>query len=98
MRVESGAYRCPADRQIVETTQHLLQALNVASEQSRPTAKFLSDRQGNCILQMRTADLDHVLEFASLRRDRLAHGFDRWNQCILHSLRRGDMHRRRKSI
>ena len=50
MRVQPRAYRGPADRQIVKSIQRLLQSFDVAIEQTRPTAKFLSKRQRHGIL------------------------------------------------
>src|ERR1700722_20825868 len=67
MRVESGADRRAANRKIVEPIERNSDARAVPIELRNPTRKFLADREGSRVLQMRPADFDNVLEFLSLR-------------------------------
>ena len=98
MRVQPGAYGGSADRQIVESFERLLQALDVALQQAGPAAEFLPDGQGHGVLQMRAANLDDVVKFLRLGGDRIVNGLDRRNQRILHPVGGRDVHRGGKRI
>ena len=73
MRIQPGSDGSSADRQIVESVERLLQAMDVALQQAGPAAEFLADGQRHGVLQVGTPDLDHVIEFLRLGRDRVVH-------------------------
>src|SRR5271169_5945322 len=90
MSVQPSSDSSAADRKIVKSLEHLLEPLDVAFKQTRPAAELLPEGQRNCILQVSASDLDYVMEFTRLGRDRIMR--------VLHSVRGRNMHRRRKRV
>src|SRR5580693_9214559 len=84
MSVQPSPDGSSADGEIVKALEHLFQPLDVALQQTGPTAKLLPERQRNSILQVRASDLHHVVEFSRLGRDCVMHVLDRRNQHVLH--------------
>ena len=79
MRVQPRAHRSSADGEVVESVEHLLQALDVALQQTGPSAELLSEGQRNGILQVGAADFYYVLEFFRLGCDGVMNGLD-WRE------------------
>src|ERR1700751_83201 len=79
VRVESCAHRGSADSKIVQAVQRLLQPPDVALQKTCPAAELLAERKRYGILQMGTADFNHVFELFRLGRD-----------CVLNALNRGN--------
>ena len=50
MRVQACTHCGSANGEVIETTERLFQALDVALQQAGPAAKFLPKRQGHSIL------------------------------------------------
>src|SRR5690606_5388094 len=97
MRIKARADRRSADRKVKEAGHDEPQALNVAIDEIRPTAEFLADRNGRCILQMRAADLNDTLELFRLCLDRRAYLLNLRKKRV-DPLRRGDVHRGRERV
>src|SRR2546426_380743 len=98
MRVQPRSDRGSADGEVVEAVERLLQALDVALQQTGPAAELLPEGQGDGVLQVRAADLYYVAEFLRFGRDRVVNALDRRNQRFLHAFRRRDVHGSRERI
>src|SRR4051812_24083958 len=79
MGVESGADGGATDGEVVESVENLLETLDVAIEKIGPATEFLANGERHCVLQVRAADLDDVVEFL---------GF--CFECVADQLERGD--------
>src|SRR5947207_11190403 len=97
-RVQPSTDRGSANREVVESLERLLQALDIALQQTGPSPELLSEGQWNSVLQVGTADFYHVLELLCLGCDGVMNSFHRGNQRVGHPLRCRDVHRRRKRV
>src|ERR1700683_4903549 len=98
MSIQSCTHSGSTDSKIVEAAEHLLQPLDVALQKAGPPPKLLPESKRHSILQVGAADFNHVVEFLSLGGDRVMNALNGRNQCILHSLRRRNVHRGRKRV
>ena len=98
MRVQAGADGGAADGQIVESVEHLFEALDVALEQASPAAEFLADGERHGVLQVGAADLDDVVELLGLGGNGVVHVLYGGNQRVLHALGGGNVHGGRKRV
>src|SRR5579864_3680817 len=72
MGVESGADCRSSDGKVIQAFESLLQASDVALQQTRPASKLLTHCQRNRVLQMRASDLYDSFEFLRLGGNRIA--------------------------
>ena len=50
MRVQPGADRSSANREVIESGEHLLQPLNIALQQTGPSTELLSESEWDSVL------------------------------------------------
>ena len=60
----------------MQTRQNQIQPIDVAVDERRPAAEFLTDGHRRRVLQMRAADLDDIFEFFRFCVDRVARPFE----------------------
>ena len=98
VRVEPGAHRRAAQRQLAHVRQRRLDVRPRVRELRRIAGELLAERQRRRVLQMRAADLDDVGKGLGLRRQRRLERGQRRQQAARHRLGRGDVHRRREDV
>src|SRR5579863_7443213 len=76
MSVQACAHSGSADGEVVEASKYLLQPLDVSLQKTGPPAELLAKGQRHGILQVRSADLYHVVEFRRLGGDRVMNAED----------------------
>ncbi len=96
--VDARAYRRAAEREPIDALEGVLDPLEVVRQHPGIARPFLAERQRRRVLHMGAADLDDVLPFAGLRGDGVVQRLHGWDQPLLHTDRRGDVHRGRKRI
>ena len=98
VRVEAGADRGAADRQLVEARDRLAHDAEAVVELGHPAADLLAERDRRRVLQVRAADLDDVGVRLGLGRQRVAQLPDRRQQHVLELLDHRDVHRGREGV
>src|SRR6266550_8599465 len=91
-RVQPCTDRRAADGKLVESVEHLLQALDIALQQTGPSTELLSEGEWNRVLQVSAADFYYVLEFLRFGCDGVMNGLYRRNQRIGHAFCGRDVH------
>src|SRR5438046_5345136 len=79
-RVKPSTDRGSANREVVESLEHLLQTLDIALQQTGPSPELLSEGQRNRVLQVGAADFDYVLEFLCFGCNGVMNSFHRGDQ------------------
>ena len=97
-RVEAGAHRRAADRELLELRQGELDGLERVVELRDPAADLLAERHRRGVLQVRAADLDDVGERLGLLVERVAQLLHARDQVVLDLLDGGDVHRGRVRV
>ena len=97
-RVEAGADRGAAERQLAQVRQRRREVRQAVVELRDPARDLLAEGQRRRVLQVGAADLDDVGERRGLRGERVAQGRDRRQQPRRERLDRGDVHRRREDV
>src|SRR2546430_5319036 len=98
MRVQPRADRGSANGEIVESIEHVLQALDIALQQTGPSTELLSEGEWNRVLQVSAADFYYVLEFLRFGCDGVMNGLYRRNQRIGHAFCGRDVHCRGERV
>jgi hypothetical protein len=97
-RVEAGADRGAALRELVEARQHAFDPGDAVADLRGVAGKFLAERQRGRVLQMGAADLDDAVPGLRLRIEPGVDLLERRQQPFVHRARGGDVHRRRKAV
>ena len=98
MRVQPRADRGSANGEIVESIEHLLQALDIALQQAGPSTELLSEGEWDGVLQVGAADFYYVFKFFRLGGDGVMNSFHCGNQRVGHAFRGRDVHCCRKRV
>ena len=96
--VDPGADRRAAERQPIDALQRIVDPLQIVVEHAGIARPFLPERDRRRILHVGAADLDDVLPFLRLRRDRVVQCAHRRDQPLRHAERRRDVHRGGKRV
>ena len=98
MRIQSGADRRAANRQLEHVRHRRFDPLQVVVELRDVAREFLAERQRHRIHQMRASDLHDAVEILRLARQRVAQLSHRRNQGVRDFFRCRDMHRGRERV
>ena len=96
--VDASAHGCPAQGEVIDPLQRILDPVQVVGQHRRIARPFLAQRERRRVLHVRPADLDDVVPFDSFDRNRVAERRHCRNQARLDTRRRGNVHRRGKRI
>ena len=97
-RVQPGAHRGPAQRQLVQVRQRSLDPLAAAFDLLRVAGEFLAERQRHRVHQVRAADLDDLRERVALVRKRLLQRRRGRQQALAQRRDGSDVHGRREGV
>ena len=97
-RIETRAYGRAAQRKFVQTFDREGNPVDRIPDLVRVAAEFLPHAHGNGILQVRTADLDHVVELARFPAEFALQKIQAHQQTVRNSLDSGDVHCRWKDV
>ena len=97
-RIDAGTDRGPAQRELVNVAQRMLDARQVFGQHADIARPFLAQRDRRRVLQMRAADLDDVGPFLGLGVDRVMQRAHRRQQLPRHLDGGGAVHRCREVV
>ena len=92
VRVEAGAHRGTAQRQLAQVRQRALHVADAVVELRHPAGGLLAQRQRRRVLQMRAADLHDLAELLALPGERVAQEPQRRDELVDDGRDRGDVH------
>ena len=76
-RTDSGSHGCTAECEGVYTSQCIIDAIEIVAKHARVTRPLLAEGDRCGVLHVRSSNLDDVLPFAGLCRDRVSQRFNR---------------------
>ena len=98
MRVQAGADRGTAERDLPDALERRLDAGRALADLGGVAAELLAQRHGNRVHPVRAARLDHVVELLRLRSQRVAEPTERRQEVVDQLVQRREVHGGREDV